>query len=837
MHAILRPNRVWMKGFLAAVLLSCLLLSTGFIKAENAQLTLSAPVRHRPYDAAEISLHIPQAGILSLYAQTGSEEMLILSPIEVKEGDLTLPFTGLTVLSEPLPRGEAQLKAGLVAGEKEYIATADLLIQTPAAGLMYALPSRTSLPRIGGEELYVDYQLAKDGYLVVSLYAREDLDNPLFAKTLNRTDTLPHSYRWDKKIKGQPAPAGDYVFTFMAQGAKQEPITFDLRLTEEEPETLALTPTKKGLFLPTALDDESVWAAMMAPIARVNIGAIAHQKVFEAPDSKSQSLGVIHGQTAGVLVLETGVAGFAKIRAARQGDGQWITGYIPQEKLSLISPQATHGLLIDKAAQTITLYQAGQKISTLKVSTGVYVPPGTSSFDTVPGAFLTQDRIAEFPSEGYRYLYAMRIDGGNLLHSTGYKLNLGARDFDNHQQRLGGMASHGCVRIDNRMNEEGINAWWLYANLPRNTKVLVLPENWAEEGVLLGLYEVNTPSLQEEAQAPLSTAPPIYQVEEEGEGGLPKSQVPDATLTLTFGGDCILGSEEQVRKQIDSFDSVVAEKGFNWPFSGLIDLLSRDDISLINLEGVLKNDASGLNPRVHNFRGPTAYAGILTLGSIEAVNIANNHFPDYGQEGKNSTRAALTQEGIGISGYSDLYVVEKNGIKLGFAGIRETIYKQNPRRMENEITELKNLGCEYIVYTCHFGNEYEVNHNQLQTQMAYAAIDAGANLVIGHHPHVVQGVEEYKGGLIFYSLGNLVFGGNLQLTTFDGLLAQVSPAFREGKLISTAVRLIPVLTSGAQPKNDFRPVVAQGADKARILSTIQADSAKPYEEFFTLNSQ
>jgi len=128
--------------------------------------------------------------------------------------------------------------------------------------------------------------------------------------------------------------------------------------------------------------------------------------------------------------------------------------------------------------------------------------------------------------------------------------------------------------------------------------------------------------------------------------------------------------------------------------------------------------------------------------------------------------------------------------------------------------------------------EYEERHNELQTLMARMAIDAGADLVIGHHPHVVQGIEEYEGGLIFYSLGNLVFGGNLELSTFDGLVAQVTLDFEGEELLETAVRLIPVITSGERPANDFRPVIAQGEDKARILDTIRADSEKAYPERF-----
>lgn len=824
------------------LLILSVMLPAQFAWAEEMPngLAISAPQKHRPFAQGEIILSVPWAGKITLAVKTGSEELPILAETQVEPGKLALPYWGLTTNGEPLPRGQATLTAKLRDGDRKETASAEILIQTPDAGLLYAVSSRDSLPRIGGEDLYVDYQLGKGGSLIVSLYQADDMKTPLFTKTLHKNDALPHAFRWDKTIKGEPAPAGDYVLTFKAKGSKQEALMRRVTLTDDLPETLTLGVTEKGAFLPTELDDKSVWAAMTAPLARVTIGTIAHQKVFERPDSKSQVLGVVHGQSAGLLVLQTDVNGFAKIRAARQGDGQWVTGYIPQDKIEVVRPHGTYGLLIDKAAQTISLYKEGSRVTTLKISTGIYVPPGTKSFETVPGAFLTQERIAEFPSEGYRYPYAMRLDGGNLLHSSGYVPKKGLRDFSSQQERLGGKASHGCVRIDNRANEDGYNAWWLYANLSRNTKVLVLPENWAEEGLLESLYDPGFLTIQGESDQ-VSHEPepaPDYQVDESGsilEAG--KDLPVDKSLTLTFGGDCVLGSEEGQRKLANSFDSVVDEKGYDWPFSGLYDLLSKDDLSMVNLEGVLKNDAGGLNKKLHNFRGPEDFAKILTLGSVEAVNIANNHFPDYGQDGKNSTRRALKNEGIGYSGYSDLFVFEKDGIKVGFGGIRETIYKQNHARIANEIKTLSGMGCSYIVYTCHFGNEYEESHNELQTEMARAAIDAGADLVIGHHPHLVQGIEEYKGGLIFYSLGNLVFGGNLEMTTFDGLLVQVEPAFANGTLIRTGVRLIPVITSGTRPGNDFRPVIATGMDKARILEAIQKDSAKPYQEYFVFRGK
>ena len=111
--------------------------------------------------------------------------------------------------------------------------------------------------------------------------------------------------------------------------------------------------------------------------------------------------------------------------------------------------------------------------------------------------------------------------------------------------------------------------------------------------------------------------------------------------------------------------------------------------------------------------------------------------------------------------------------------------------------------------------------------MAQEAIKGGADLVIGTHPHVVQGIDTRDGAVILYSLGNLVFGGTHQMKTFDGLLAQTVLRFDEQGYAGLTLRLIPVLTSGSAPENDFRPVFAEGEDAARIFDSVQQDS--PFE--------
>jgi poly-gamma-glutamate synthesis protein (capsule biosynthesis protein) len=298
-----------------------------------------------------------------------------------------------------------------------------------------------------------------------------------------------------------------------------------------------------------------------------------------------------------------------------------------------------------------------------------------------------------------------------------------------------------------------------------------------------------------------------------------------AKVLVSLTGDCVLGGEEKTRKNERSFDSVIAQKGPEWPFSGLAQLFQKDDITFVNLECVLQDNTKGkLEGKRYIFRGRTGYTKILMAGGVDQVNIANNHYIDYGSRGKKSTLTALSSAGIAYSGYEELYVVSVNGKRIGFGGIRESVFKKHPAIMKTDMEKLKKMGCDAIVYSCHFGKEYGRDHTSLQEKMARTAIDCGADIVVGHHPHVVQGVEAYKGGVILYSLGNFVFGGNLDLTEFDGCAIQAELLWSSQKYEGVQLHLMPVLTTGIMPDNDFRPVPAVSGDKDRILQKMQNDS-------------
>ena len=306
---------------------------------------------------------------------------------------------------------------------------------------------------------------------------------------------------------------------------------------------------------------------------------------------------------------------------------------------------------------------------------------------------------------------------------------------------------------------------------------------------------------------------------------IPYAHAESSEIVITFGGDAVLGTREEWKGDPDNFDACIEKNGFSWPFAEIASLFQSDDLTHVNLECVLQANSKGLvKTKEYRFRGDPSYTEILTVADIESVNIANNHYIDYSASGRKSTQEALTAGGIAFSGYETLYVFEKDGYKIGFGGCRETVFRQKRKIVEDELRQLKDMGCDVIIYSFHWGKEYSPKHNSLQKKMAQFAVDHGADLIIGTHPHCVQGLETIKGVPVLYSLGNLMFGGTHDMRTFDAFMVRATLRFGENGYEGVELQPIPILTSGAIPENNFQPVLAEGEDYDRIIKLIQNDS-------------
>lgn len=301
----------------------------------------------------------------------------------------------------------------------------------------------------------------------------------------------------------------------------------------------------------------------------------------------------------------------------------------------------------------------------------------------------------------------------------------------------------------------------------------------------------------------------------------------DAVVTLTFGGDCTLGGDGAGARR---FARLMEENGDAYPFANLLPLFRQDDLTLVNLEGVLSDRILGKADKAFNFRGASDYVNLLTLGSVECVTLANNHALDYGAAGKRDTEAALTAAGIAWCDADTLAVLDKDGVRVGFTG---SSMHMDETRYADQVATLRALGCTAIVHVMHAGQEYVTQPTGTQRRIAAVASQAGAALVVGHHPHVAQGLEQLGNTVIAYSLGNCVFGGNSSPSDEDAYLLQATLHFTDGALVKSQITLWPIRITSASGGNNYQPVLLTGAEAARVMAKIQRVSEMaltPFED-------
>lgn len=241
---------------------------------------------------------------------------------------------------------------------------------------------------------------------------------------------------------------------------------------------------------------------------------------------------------------------------------------------------------------------------------------------------------------------------------------------------------------------------------------------------------------------------------------------------LSFVGDNVLGDYKGSSGATFNakFAEVSGDLGY---FSlGVREVLESDDLSIGNMEGVL-SDKSLKNAfdKPFSFKGASKYAEILTTAGFEAMNIANNHSRDYGKEGFEDTIKHLRAQGLAVFGEGIVHIYKINGINFGLAGHRGWNLGIKSQ-VAKEIKLLKEQGADIVIFTFHWGEERQHYPNAAQRELAHFTIDAGADMVIGHHPHVLQGIEEYKGKKIVYSLGNFIYGGAKNPADKDTMIYQ-----------------------------------------------------------------
>lgn len=272
------------------------------------------------------------------------------------------------------------------------------------------------------------------------------------------------------------------------------------------------------------------------------------------------------------------------------------------------------------------------------------------------------------------------------------------------------------------------------------------------------------------------------------------------TIRGYFVGDCTIGSEVNNK----TFDRYVDSLGTKYFMGGVREVLRRGDFVVGNLETTIGELGSPREKRFR-FRGKAGYLDILKDGGIGIVSISNNHIYDYGEEGYEETCKKLDSAGISYYGFGKIkreMIKCKRFIFIGVTGFREdtTLY--------DRIREERG---DYVVVSVHWGEESNYGVTEMQRRIGQRMIESGADLVVGHHPHVIEPIERYRGGYIVYSLGNFCFGGNRNPRDKDSYILGVD--FSGG--VVKGVKIIPVSISSSTDRNDYRPRVLE--DTVSIL--------------------
>lgn len=300
-------------------------------------------------------------------------------------------------------------------------------------------------------------------------------------------------------------------------------------------------------------------------------------------------------------------------------------------------------------------------------------------------------------------------------------------------------------------------------------------------------------------------------------------------ILISAVGDCTLGTDEtfSYTEPFYTFDEIFQQvnQRYSYFFENVYDYVGFDDLTIANLETTLTNETAKADKKFR-FKGPQEYTNILTDGSIEAVNLANNHSMDYLKQGFEDTKEALTDAQIIFFEESNSVLYDVKGIKIGLIGLRGWFDNETTKTLiKNEINELKNLDADYIIISFHWGIDRQYEPYDVQINLAHFSIDQGADLVLGHHPHVLQGIETYQNKQIVYSLGNFVFGGNHNPEDYDTMVYQQKLTFdvttiNEPLLLNSQYVTIPCSISSLNEYNDFRPTPYEGEEQIRAQQKI-----------------
>ena len=296
----------------------------------------------------------------------------------------------------------------------------------------------------------------------------------------------------------------------------------------------------------------------------------------------------------------------------------------------------------------------------------------------------------------------------------------------------------------------------------------------------------------------------------------------NVSITISAAGDCTFGSDRSSPSSANFYSVYRKVKDNSYFFRRVSSIFKKDDLTIVNLEGTLSKRGRRADKK-YAFRGNPSYAKILKKGYIEAVSFANNHCRDYGNISYKDTCASLRKNKIHYASYGKTSIYRAKGKKIGMVAVNGLEnYSGNKQYIRKGIQKLKKKKADLIIVSIHAGIEYTDTPDQTQRSLSHYAVQKGADLVLGHHPHVLQGIEKYKGSYIVYSLGNFCFGGNTNPPDKDTMIFQQKFTFQGNKLLKkkSPARVIPCSLSSRYSINNYQPKPEKGKRRKKILNRL-----------------
>ena len=425
-----------------------------------------------PFDENPVTVRSDTAGTLTLIPSLPDYDLKpVVTDYPLDAGETVILWDGLSWHGEPLPSGRIMLNAQLQdASGTVSNASLEVKISSPLCAAVSCLPAADVFcPK--EDSLRIECGLSRKGSVKVEIASAGEPDKVLRTLEGKAKDTVPVTLKWDgKDRKHKVLPEGDYLLTAYSANLPDRRVTASVTLSASPVPVPAVFET--GDIIPADPEnDEEVWAALTAP-AVVGAGNEG-QGLYLMKKKKYSPGGSISARTAAVRVLEVD-GGWCRVAAWRQAVGEYMEGWVQTEKLTVIPSRLHYGALINKKNHTMTVYEDGKRIGRIRVSTGL-LNAANPLAATPPGVYLIGSRMKDFQMDGYHYDYPIRLHGDYLLHTVGYKTKDSVRYYTEELEDLGGEASHGCVRMDIRATEEsgGLNAWWVWTHLGRDTRVIV----------------------------------------------------------------------------------------------------------------------------------------------------------------------------------------------------------------------------------------------------------------------------------------------------------------------------------------------------------------------------